>query len=123
MSDNKPYPNSINLHQQSRVLELEYDDGARFELPCEYLRVYSPSAEVKGHGPGQAVLQVGKEKVNIKEIEPVGNYAIKLIFDDGHNSGLYTWEYLYELGEAKDNYWSDYLTALKQAGHTRQLDD
>ena len=91
--------------------------------PCEYLRVYSPSADVKGHGAGQEVLQVGKENVNIKEIEPVGNYAVKLVFDDGHNTGLYTWEYLYELGEAKDNYWDDYLDALKQAGHTRQLND
>jgi DUF971 family protein len=123
MSETKPYPSSINLHQQSRVLEIEYDDGAKFELSCEYLRVYSPSADVKGHGPGQEVLQTGKENVNIKEIEPVGNYAIKLIFDDGHNTGLYTWEYLYELGEAKENYWSDYLKALKQAGHTRQLND
>ncbi len=123
MSDNKHHPNSINLHQKSRVLEIEYEDGARFELPCEYLRVYSPSADVKGHGPGQEVLQVGKENVNIKEIEPVGNYAIKLIFDDGHNTGLYTWEYLYELGEAKENNWTDYLAALKQAGHTRQLND
>ncbi len=123
MSDTKHYPDSINLHQKSRILEIEFDDGAKFELPCEYLRVYSPSAEVKGHGPGQAVLQVGKENVNIKEIEPVGNYAIKLIFDDGHNTGLYTWEYLYELGEAKENYWTDYLTALKQSGHTRQLND
>jgi DUF971 family protein len=123
MSDNKHHPNSINLHQKSRVLEIEFEDGARFELSCEYLRVYSPSADVKGHGPGQEVLQVGKENVNIKEIEPVGNYAIKLIFDDGHNTGLYTWEYLYELGEAKENNWTDYLTALKQAGHTRQLND
>ena len=120
MSDSKPNPSAINLHQKSRVLEIEYDNGVKFELPCEYLRVYSPSADVKGHGPGQEVLQTGKESVNINEIEPVGNYAIKLIFDDGHNTGLYTWEYLYELGEAKENYWSDYLEALKQAGHTRQ---
>ena len=123
MSAAKPSPSSINLHQKSRVLEIEYDDGSRFELLCEYLRVYSPSADVKGHGPGQEVLQVGKENVNINEIEPVGNYAVKLVFDDGHNTGLYTWEYLYELGEAKDNYWIDYLNALKQAGHTRQLND
>jgi len=123
MSDSKPNPSTINLHQKSRVLEIEYDNGVKFELPCEYLRVYSPSADVKGHGPGQEVLQTGKESVNINEIEPVGNYAVKLIFDDGHNTGLYTWEYLYELGEAKENYWSDYLEALKQAGHTRQLND
>ncbi len=123
MTEPKHSPSSINLHQKSRVLEVEYDNGAKFELPCEYLRVYSPSADVKGHGAGQEVLQVGKENVNIKEIEPVGNYAVKLVFDDGHNTGLYTWEYLYELGEAKDNYWDDYLDALKQAGHTRQLND
>ncbi len=123
MPENRPGPSVINLHQQSRVLEIEYDDGAHFELPCEYLRVYSPSADVSGHGPGQAVLQVGKENVAIKEIEPVGHYAIKLIFDDGHNTGLYTWEYLYELGAAKERYWHDYLDALKKAGHVRHQHD
>ena len=97
MSAAKRSPSSINLHQKSRVLEIEYDDGAKFELSCEYLRVYSPSADVKGHGPGQEVLQVGKENVNINEIEPVGNYAVKLVFDDGHKTGLYTWEYLFFL--------------------------
>ena len=105
MSHAKRSPTSINLHQKSRMLEIEYDDGARFELSCEYLRVHSPSADVKGHGPGQEVLQIGKEMINIQEIEAVGNYAVKLIFDDGHNTGLYTWEYLYELGIEKDNYW------------------
>ena len=123
MSDTKVHPVSINLHQKSRILEVEYDDGARFELSCEYLRVFSPSADVKGHGPGQEVLQLGKENVNIDEIEPVGNYAIKLIFDDGHKTGLYTWEYLYELGEAQGDNWQDYLTALKQAGHERKTND
>lgn len=123
MSENKPHPVSINLHKKSRLLEIEYDDGASYKLPCEYLRVYSPSADVKGHGPGQEVLQVGKENVNIDEIEPVGNYAVKLIFDDGHNTGLYTWEYLHELGEAQENNWVDYLTALKQAGHVRKTND
>ena len=123
MPDTKAHPVAINLHQQSRILEIEYNDGARFELPCEYLRVFSPSADVKGHGPGQEVLQIGKENVNINEIEPVGNYAIKLIFDDGHNTGLYTWEYLYELGEAQGDNWQDYLTALKQAGHERKTND
>lgn len=123
MSDNSPNPVSIKLHQKSRLLEIEYDDGARFELACEYLRVFSPSADVKGHGPGQEVLQLGKENVNINEIEPVGNYAIKLIFDDGHNTGLYTWSYLYELGESQEDYWADYLIALKQAGHVRKIDD
>ena len=123
MSEHKQHPVYISLHQKSRLLEIEYDNGAKFELPCEYLRVFSPSADVKGHGPGQAVLQVGKENVNIKEIEPVGNYAIKLIFDDGHNTGLYTWEYLYELGELQQDNWLDYLEALKQAGHQRQAHD
>ena len=123
MSDAKRSPTSINLHQKSRMLEIEYDDGARFELSCEYLRVHSPSADIKGHGPGQEVLQIGKEMINIQEIEAVGNYAVKLIFDDGHNTGLYTWEYLYELGIEKDNYWINYLDALKKAGHVRKLND
>ena len=123
MSHAKRSPTSINLHQKSRMLEIEYDDGARFELSCEYLRVHSPSADVKGHGPGQEVLQIGKEMINIQEIEAVGNYAVKLIFDDGHNTGLYTWEYLYELGIEKDNYWINYLDALKKAGHVRKLND
>ena len=123
MSENTPNPVSINLHQKSRVLEIEFDDGEKFELSCEYLRVHSPSAEVKGHGPGQEVLQTGKENVNIKEIEPVGNYAIKLIFDDGHNTGLYAWSYLYELGIEHDNNWMNYLDALKKVGYVRKPDD
>ncbi len=123
MSEQQPQPVNIKLHQQSRILELEFDDGNQFELPCEYLRVFSPSADVKGHGPGQAVLQVGKENVNITEIEPVGNYAVKLVFDDGHSTGLYSWNYLYELGMEQDNNWMDYLDALKQAGHIRKKND
>ena len=123
MSENTPNPVSINLHQKSRILEIEFDDGEKFELSCEYLRVHSPSAEVKGHGPGQEVLQTGKENVNIKEIEPVGNYAIKLIFDDGHNTGLYAWSYLYELGVEHDNNWMNYLDALKKVGYVRKPDD
>ncbi len=123
MSENKPYPAAINLHQKSRLLEIKYDDGKKFELSCEYLRVHSPSAEVKGHGPGQEVLQVGKENVNIKEIEPVGNYAVRLIFDDGHETGLYSWDYLYELGIEQDNNWIIYLNAIKQAGHVRKTND
>ena len=97
MSDTKPYPVTLNLKTKSRLLEIEYDDGRKFELGCELLRVYSPSAEVRGHGPGQEVLQTGKENVNIENIEAVGNYAVKLVFDDGHDSGLYTWDYLYGL--------------------------
>jgi DUF971 family protein len=123
MSENNPHPVSINLHQKSRVLEIEFDDGEKFELACEYLRVFSPSADVKGHGPGQEVLQVGKENVNIEEIEPVGNYAIRLVFDDGHATGLYSWKYLYELGIEQGDNWMDYLDALKQAGHIRRAND
>lgn len=116
----KPVPTEITLHQQSRILEIRFDDGERFELPCEILRVYSPSAEVKGHGLGQGVLPIGKEGVNITAIESVGNYAIKLIFDDGHASGIYSWGYLYDLGKRLDRYWMDYLDALKQAGYQRR---
>ncbi len=116
----QPHPVNIKLHQRSRVLEVEFDDGATFNLPCEYLRVYSPSADVKGHGPGQGTLQVGKEQVNISDIEPVGNYAVKLHFDDGHNTGLYSWQYLYELGRDYDSNWQAYLDALEAAGHQRQ---
>lgn len=123
MSENTPTPIAINLHQKSRVLEIEYDDGERFNLSCEYLRVHSPSADVKGHGPRQEVLQVGKENVNIEKIEPVGNYAIRLIFDDKHATGLYSWGYLYELGIEHDNNWMIYLDALKQAGYVRQIND
>lgn len=115
-----PRPVSIELHQKSRVLEIEFDDGARFELPCEYLRVYSPSAEVQGHGPGQEVLQVGKEDVNITSIEPTGHYAIKLEFDDGHGSGIYSWGYLYELGRDQEQKWKRYLERLAEAGHKRK---
>lgn len=118
-----PRPTNIALHQQSRVLEIEFDNGESYQLPCEYLRVYSPSAEVTGHGPGQEVLQVGKEEVNITSIEPQGNYAVKLIFDDKHDSGIYTWEYLYELGSQYEAKWQDYLERLKAAGHERKQVD
>ena len=113
-------PTDILLHQASRALEVAFDDGNRFRLPCEYLRVYSPSAEVRGHGPGQGTLQIGKEEVNIQDIEAVGNYAVRLIFDDGHNTGLYTWDYLYQLGSHFDTKWADYLAALNEAGHSRR---
>lgn len=111
----KPKPTDIRLHQKSRVLEITFEDGARFTLPCEYLRVYSPSAEVQGHGPGQQVLQLGKEKVGITRIEPVGNYAVKLVFDDGHASGIYTWSYLYQLGAEQARNWQAYLRRLDEA--------
>jgi DUF971 family protein len=114
-------PTEIKLHRASRILEIEFEDGKRFELPCEYLRVYSPSAEVRGHGPGQEVLQLGKENVNIEQIEPVGNYAVILHFDDGHNTGIYSWETLYELGNQQDKYWADYLARLDEAGYKRKV--
>lgn len=113
-------PTEIKLHRQSRILEVQFDDGKVFRLPCEYLRVYSPSAEVKGHGPGQEVLQIGKETVNIQDIRPVGNYAVKLVFDDGHSTGLYTWSYLYELGAHQEQYWQRYLDSLAKAGIERK---
>ncbi len=113
------YPTLIKLHQQSRQLEVGFNDGQRFELPCEYLRVFSPSAEVRGHGPGQEVLQVGKRDVNIKAIEPVGQYAVKLVFDDGHDSGLYSWAVLYKLGMNYASNWQDYLNRLELAGEQR----
>lgn len=115
-----PKPININLHQKSRVLEIEFEGNETFELPCEYLRVYSPSAEVTGHGPGQEVLQVGKEDVSITAIEPQGNYAIKLVFDDRHDTGLYTWDYLYELGSGYEEKWQAYLDRLAEAGHKRK---
>jgi len=115
----KHRPTDIRLHQKSRVLEVIFDNGAEFRLPCEFLRVHSPSAEVQGHGVGQETLQVGKEQVNIKEIEPVGAYAVKLHFDDGHNTGLFSWEFLYRVGQNQDAMWQSYLQRLKEAGHER----
>jgi len=115
-----PKPDNIKLHQKSRMLEIEYDDGQVFTLPCEYLRVYSPSAEVTGHGPGQEILQLNKEEVTIESIEPQGNYALKFIFDDKHDTGIYTWEYLYELGSKREEKWQDYLDRLNAAGHVRR---
>ncbi len=118
-----PKPTEIKLHKASRVLEVTFDDGANFNLPCEFLRVHSPSAEVTGHGPGQEVLQTGKEDVNINELEPVGNYAVRLVFDDGHDTGLFSWEYLYDLGSNRETYWDRYLERLKEAGHQRRPPD
>ena len=112
-------PVNIRLRKASRQVTLEYEDGTSFDLPFEYLRVYSPSAEVQGHSPGQGVLQTGKENVRITSIEPVGHYALKLVFDDGHNTGLYTWTYLHELGAQKAENWQEYLGRLKAAGHER----
>jgi DUF971 family protein len=120
MATSRPQPTEIKLHQKSRLLELSFNDGSHFMLPCELLRVYSPSAEVRGHGPGQEILVIGKETVNIKDIEPVGSYAIKLRFDDGHDTGLYSWEYLYTLGQKQAQLWKDYLDRLQEAGYKRQ---
>jgi len=113
-------PTDIKLHQKSRMLEVAFDDGSRFNFPCEYLRVFSPSAEVRGHSPGQEVLQVGKENVNITQIEPVGTYAICLFFDDGHSTGIYSWEWLHDLGVHQEQYWNQYLERLTKAGHQRK---
>jgi DUF971 family protein len=109
-------PTEIKLRTKSRVLEVAFDDGSRFELSFEYLRVYSPSAEVRGHGPGQETLQLGKHEVGIRAAEPVGNYAVKLVFDDGHDSGLYTWDYLYELGTTYAEKWQSYLDRIAKLG-------
>jgi len=114
-----PKPTEINLHQASHVLEITFDDGEHYELPTEYLRVNSPSAEVQGHGPGQGTLQIGKQDVNITKIEQVGNYAIQLFFDDNHDSGIFSWDTLYNLGKNKEQNWKDYLAEMKAAGHTR----
>lgn len=109
-------PLEIKLRRQSRLLEVAFDDGQRFELPFEYLRVYSPSAEVKGHGPGQETLQLGKHDVQVKSVDPVGHYAVRLVFDDGHDSGLYAWGYLYELGATHAEKWEHYLERVAKLG-------
>ena len=113
-------PTAITLHQKSRVLEIAFSDGRTFRLPYEYLRVYSPSAEVRGHGPGQEVLQTGKRSVEIRALEPVGSYAVQPYFSDGHSTGIYSWDYLYELGETQDELWTQYLAKLKAAGASRE---
>lgn len=115
-----PIPTLIQLHQGSHLLEIHFDNHTECMLSCEFLRVYSPSAEVRGHGAGQEVLQLDKENVNISGIEPVGRYAIKLIFDDGHDTGLYSWDYLYYLAQHYESLWQDYIHKLSIAGHTRK---
>ncbi len=119
MDRNTPRPTEIKLHQKSRVLEISFADGKTFQLPCEFLRVYSPSAEVQGHGPGQEVLQTGKREVTLVNLEPVGNYAVKPTFSDGHDSGIFTWDYLYELGDKQDALWTQYTERLAAAGADR----
>jgi DUF971 family protein len=117
-----PSPTEITLHQTSRLVEIAFSDGKAFRLPCELLRVYSPSAEVRGHGPGQEVLQVGKREVQINAVEPVGTYAVRLVFSDGHDTGLYSWEYLYQLGINQDKMWKEYLERMAKAGASREPD-
>jgi DUF971 family protein len=112
-------PTEIKLHQKSRVMEIAFSDGRSFQLPYEYLRVHSPSAEVRGHGPGQEVLQVGKRSIEIRTLEPVGSYAVQPVFSDGHATGIYSWDYLYELGQNQEQLWTKYLEKLKQAGASR----
>lgn len=119
LSKDTPTPTALTVHQQSRTLEIAFSDGAHFKLPFELLRVYSPSAEVQGHGPGQEVLQTGKRAVEIVALEPVGNYAVQPTFSDGHSSGLYAWDYLYHLGERQDDLWQAYLARLEAAGANR----
>ncbi len=119
LSPDSPRPIDIRLHQASKLLEIKFDDNTECMLSCEFLRVYSPSAEVRGHGAGQEVLQTGKEDVNISGIEPVGNYAVKLTFTDGHNTGLYSWDYLYDLARNYEAMWLEYLGKLSAAGIKR----
>jgi DUF971 family protein len=111
-----PHPTDIKVRNRSRLLEVSFDDGTRCELPFEYLRVYSPSAEVRGHGPDQETLQLGKHEVGIKAVEPIGNYAVRIVFDDGHDTGLYTWGYLHELGRERAQKWQQYLARLEDLG-------
>ena len=117
-----PIPTEIKLHQTSRAMELSFADGTSFRLPYEFLRVYSPSAEVRGHGPGQETLQVGKRDITIAELEPVGHYAVRPKFSDGHDTGIYSWDYLYDLGERQEELWQRYLARLAAAGASRDPD-
>ncbi len=115
-----PQPTEIKLHQKSRMLEIAFADGKTFQLPCEFLRVYSPSAEVRGHGPGQEVLQVGKKNVDITKIEPVGSYAVQFVFSDSHDTGIYSWDLLYDYGMHQEEMWQHYLKRMEEAGPTRE---
>jgi DUF971 family protein len=120
LDKNTPIPTEIKLHQKSRLMEISFSDGRHFSLSYELLRVYSPSAEVRGHGPGQEVLQVGKKDVNITRIEPVGAYAVQPVFSDGHDTGIYSWDYLYRLGANQEELWADYLRRMEEAGASRE---
>lgn len=120
LSKGVPLPTEIKLHQKSRVLEIVFADGKEFRLPCEFLRVYSPSAEVRGHGPGQEVLQTGKREVEITRVEPVGHYAVQLHFSDGHDTGIYSWDLLYDYGVRQHEMWQHYLRRMEEAGASRE---
>jgi DUF971 family protein len=122
LSNSTPQPTAITVHQQSRVLEVGFSDGQTYRIPFELMRIYSPSAEVQGHGPGQEVLQTGKRDVELTELEPVGNYAIQPTFSDGHNSGIFSWDYLYFLGSQEAKLWAQYEQRLKEAGMQRDAD-
>jgi DUF971 family protein len=119
-SKSVPQPTEIKLHQKSRILEIAFADGKTFQLSCEFLRVYSPSAEVRGHGPGQEVLQIGKKDIEINKIEPVGSYAIQLTFSDGHDTGIYSWDLLYDYGLRQPEMWQHYLKRMAEAGASRE---
>ena len=120
MDSDSPQPTEIKLHQKSRVLEISFADGKSYRLPFEFLRVHSPSAEVRGHGPGQEVLQAGKKEVEITRVEPVGSYAIQLCFSDGHDTGIYSWDLLYQYGEHQEAMWREYLERMAKAGASRE---
>jgi DUF971 family protein len=117
-----PIPTEITLHTKSRTLEVSFDDGSHFQLPAEFLRVWSPSAEVRGHGPGQETLQTGKRNVEITALEAVGNYAVQPTFSDGHSSGIYSWDLLHHLGSNQERLWAEYLERLEKAGASRDID-
>ena len=119
LTQDTPMPTDITVHQQSKLLEIAFSDGKAFQLPFELMRVYSPSAEVQGHGPGQETLQTGKRHVGLQELEPIGNYAIKPVFTDGHESGIFSWDYLYFLGSQQDELWKRYMSKLEEAGVDR----
>jgi DUF971 family protein len=120
--DESHIPTEIKLHQKSRLLEISFPSGETFNLPCEFLRVYSPSAEVRGHGPGQEVLQTGKKSVTIDKLEPVGQYALRLKFSDGHDTGIYSWDLLYDYGLHHDEMWQHYLARMQTAGASREIE-
>jgi DUF971 family protein len=122
LSNSTPQPTAITVHQQSRVLEVGFSDGQTYRIPFELMRIYSPSAEVQGHGPGQEVLQTGKRDVELTELEPVGNYAVQPTFSDGHNTGIFSWDYLYFLGSQEEKLWAQYEQRLKEAGMQRDAD-